>query len=92
MASGSKIKDTVRTVIDADFRAVGVEEYVFSVTANGFLYNMVRIMTGTLLEIMSGKIPADSIPNIIDKKNRAFAGFTAPPDGLYLCEVRYDRF
>ena len=92
MASGSKISDTVRTVHDADFYSVGENEFVFTVSADGFLYNMVRIMVGTLLDIQSGKVAPDSIPLIIDNKDRSFAGHTAPPDGLYLCEVRYDRF
>ncbi|MBR5721028.1 MAG: tRNA pseudouridine(38-40) synthase TruA [Clostridia bacterium] len=92
MASGSKITDTVRTVYDASFYSPCENEYVFSVTANGFLYNMVRIMVGTLLEIQSGKLPVGCIPSIIEKKDRFFAGFTAPPDGLYLCEVRYDKY
>lgn len=92
MASGSKITDTVRTVYDADFYSVGENEYIYSVSANGFLYNMVRIMVGTLLDIQSGKRSSDSIPSIIESKNRSFSGHTAPPDGLYLCEVRYDKF
>ncbi len=92
MASGSKITDTVRTVFQADFNAVGENCFEFSVTADGFLYNMVRIMVGTLLDIQSGKIPKDSIPSIIINRDRKSAGHTAPPDGLYLCEVRYDKF
>lgn len=60
-----------------------------TVEADGFLYNMVRIMVGTLLEISSGKIPADGISDIIIKKNRSFAGATAPACGLYLNKVNY---
>lgn len=92
MASGSKITDTVRTVYDADFCSVGENEFVYSVSADGFLYNMVRIMVGTLLDIQSGKIAQDAVPSIINRLDRSNAGHTAPPDGLYLCEVRYDRF
>jgi tRNA pseudouridine38-40 synthase len=92
MASGSKITDTVRTVYDTDFYSVGENEFIYSVSADGFLYNMVRIMVGTLLDIQSGKIAADSVPSIINCKDRSFAGHTAPPDGLYLCEVRYNKF
>ncbi len=91
MAAGSKIKDSVRTVYDASFYPVCENEYAFTVTANGFLYNMVRIMVGTLLEIQTGKIDLHAIPAIIEKKDRSFAGYTAPADGLYLCEVRYDN-
>lgn len=92
MASGSKITDPVRTVYDADFSFIHDNEFEFTVTADGFLYNMVRIMVGTLLEIQAGKICSNAIPDIIEKKDRFFAGHTAPPDGLYLCEVRYDKF
>ncbi len=59
------------------------------VEADGFLYNMVRIMVGTLLRVAQGKIPADGISAIIEKKDRQFAGPTAPACGLYLNKVRY---
>ena len=59
------------------------------VEADGFLYNMVRIMVGTLLRIQQGKIPPDGILKIIEKKDRAFAGPTAPACGLYLNKVNY---
>lgn len=60
------------------------------VKADGFLYNMVRIMVGTLLRIQQGKLAPDSIPAILAQKNRQFAGPTAPACGLYLNEVNYD--
>lgn len=60
------------------------------VSANGFLYNMVRIMVGTLLRIAQGKIKPNEIPEIIEKKDRNFAGPTVPPQGLYLNKVFYD--
>ena len=60
------------------------------VEADGFLYNMVRIMVGTLLRVQQGKIPVDGITGIIEKKNRKFAGPTAQPCGLYLNRVNYD--
>ena len=59
------------------------------VEADGFLYNMVRIMVGTLLRIAQGKIKEDGIPDIINAKNRKFAGPTAPACGLYLNKVNY---
>lgn len=59
------------------------------VEADGFLYNMVRIMVGTLLRIQQGKIPIDGIPSIIEGKNRQLAGPTAQPCGLYLNKVNY---
>lgn len=62
---------------------------IITVEADGFLYNMVRIMVGTLLRIQQGKIPPDGIPDIIKAKNRKYAGHTAPACGLYLNEVNY---
>lgn len=61
----------------------------FTVAADGFLYNMVRIMTGTLLRVAQGKISPDDILYIIDQKDRHFAGPTAPACGLYLDKVIY---
>ena len=60
-----------------------------TVEADGFLYNMVRIMVGTLLEIAQGKLLPDSIPDIIEKQDRFAAGFTAQACGLYLNKVNY---
>lgn len=61
----------------------------FIVKANGFLYNMVRIMVGTLLRVSQGKIKPNDIPKIINSKKRNFAGPTAPPHGLYLNRIFY---
>lgn len=61
-----------------------------SVQADGFLYNMVRIMVGTLLYTAQGKIAPDRIPEIISAKDRKLAGPTAPPEGLYLNRVFYE--
>ena len=65
------------------------ELVTMKVEADGFLYNMVRIMVGTLLRIQQGKIPADGIEKIIEKKDRKFAGPTAQACGLYLNKVNY---
>lgn len=62
-----------------------------SVAADGFLYNMVRIITGTLADVAVGRISPDEIPSILESKKRARAGVTAPPDGLYLHRVVYGR-
>ncbi len=59
------------------------------VEADGFLYNMVRIMVGTLLRVQQGKITPDEIPSIIEKRNRKYAGPTAQACGLYLNRVNY---
>ena len=65
------------------------EDVIFEFRANGFLYNMVRIAVGTLLEVQQGKISPADISAIISAKDRSRAGFTAPPHGLYLKEVKY---
>ncbi len=88
-SSGSSVDNTVRTVFDAEVGRDG-DIVAFTVSANGFLYNMVRIMTGTLLAVAENKISADDIPEIIASRERSRAGITAPPCGLYLKEVFYD--
>ncbi|MBQ1846737.1 MAG: tRNA pseudouridine(38-40) synthase TruA [Clostridia bacterium] len=86
MASGSDVVSTVRNVFSADVKREG-DDVIFTVSADGFLYNMVRIMTGTLLYIAEGKIEPGSIPEIINGKNRSKAGITVSADGLYLNKV-----
>ncbi len=86
--TGKTKKSTVRTIYRAEAAAVGPELH-FTVTGDGFLYNMVRIMAGTLLEIGWGERPADDIPRLLSGAVRAEAGFTAPPQGLCLMEVQY---
>ena len=88
MASGSSVTDATRTVMRAEVTREG-SRVIFTVSADGFLYNMVRIMTGTLVDVAYGKIKEDEIGDIIDSKDRSRAGMTAPPDGLYLFEVLY---
>ena len=87
-AAGASVRSNVRTVLNASVFREG-DRVVFSVEANGFLYNMVRIMAGTLLYIDEGKLPDGGVPKIIEAKNRLAAGKTAPPEGLYLYRVRY---
>ena len=90
MAQGSKITDAHRTI-----RYTSVERegniISFRVCADGFLYNMVRIMAGTLYEVAVGRREPDSIPALTASCERAKAGQTAPPDGLYLSRVYYCR-
>jgi tRNA pseudouridine38-40 synthase len=88
MATGSKIEDTTRTVYFADVKRNG-DLIEFTVRADGFLYNMVRIMVGTLLDIEKGKINENTIPWIINLRDRKNAGGTAKPDGLYLKKIFY---
>ncbi len=88
MASGSKIEDTVRTVKYANVTREG-ELIKLSIAADGFLYNMVRIIMGTLVEVGEGKREPCDISEIIEARDRRAAGKTAPPDGLYLNKVIY---
>ncbi len=89
MAEGSDVSDTVRTVFDASVTREG-DMISFFVRADGFLYHMVRIMTGTLTDIAFGRLSEDAVAGILESKNRSAAGMTAPPDGLYLHRVVYD--
>ncbi|MBQ7741292.1 MAG: tRNA pseudouridine(38-40) synthase TruA [Eubacterium sp.] len=84
----SDVEDTVRTVYHADVYRKDDMVY-FEFEADGFLYNMVRIMVGTLLFINEGKIKEGELSEIIDSKDRTKAGKTAPPHGLYLNKVNY---
>lgn len=87
-ASGSSVQSTVRTVKSFRVTREG-ENVIMSVSADGFLYNMVRIMVGTLTDITLGRIKPDTIPEIIASCERKNAGVTAPPQGLYLNRVYY---
>ncbi len=94
-AAGSSIDpsdpdaDTVRTITEFDVRRQGSMVYI-TVAADGFLYNMVRIIAGTLLDMEGGKIASGTMADIIASGQRSRAGHTAPPDGLYLDEVFYN--
>ena len=88
-ASGTSSKNSVRTIIKADVRKQG-DRINIELEGNGFLYNMVRIISGTLLDVGLGKIKPKDIPGIIDSKDRTKAGKTLPPYGLYLVEVYYE--
>jgi tRNA pseudouridine38-40 synthase len=83
-----KQDNMVRIVYESKVHRVG-DKVFFTVAANGFLYNMVRIMMGTLLKVQQGKISPDDIPHIIESKSRKLAGPTAPACGLYLNRVFY---
>lgn len=87
--SAKKMKKSTVRRIDAIKITQKDGELQLSFTGNGFLRGMVRILTGTLLEIGLGKRPADSIPEILASLNRESAGFTAPPEGLILWSVEY---
>lgn len=88
LATGSKVKSTVREIYRAELYEQG-DELTFYVEGNGFLYNMVRIIVGTLLYIGKGKIQPDEMESIIASGDREKAGVTVPPQGLYLQKVWY---
>ncbi len=87
-ASGFSVKTTVRTINSLEIKKNG-DIITADVTGNGFLYNMVRIIIGTLVYVGGGRISAADIPDIISSKCRSRAGITAPAKGLCLEEVFY---
>ena len=88
MAAGSDTEDTVREVDYIKIERCG-DIIELRIHANGFLYNMVRIITGTLVEVAFGRFAPSDVEKIISSKNRANSGMTAPPEGLYLNRVDY---
>ncbi len=90
MASGSKIEDTVRTIYRCSVVRDG-DLVRIRVAADGFLYNMVRIIAGTLAEVGHGRRTKAELRAAIDSKDRKNSGQTAPPEGLYLSEVFYPK-
>lgn len=87
-SSGFSAKSTVRTIYRLDvYEKDGV--VIIDVEGNGFLYNMVRIIAGTLVWVGVGKIKAEDMADIISSCDRERAGITAPPDGLYMWGVKY---
>ena len=92
-SSGSKRASPVRTIyrMIVERRAGGIGNHVvMEVTADGFLYNMVRSIVGTLVDIGRGTSDQSSLRQILEARNRQQAGRTAPPQGLFLVNVEYD--
>lgn len=87
-SAGSTVEDKVRTIrcsrVDRDGDVV-----TYTVEADGFLYNMVRILVGTILDVTAGRLSVDSVHRALDTGDRACAGVTAPACGLFLDEVWY---
>lgn len=83
-------KSTVRTLDSIEIKELE-DEVQIVYHGNGFLYNMVRILTGTLLEVGEGTRTPESMKVVLEEKNRQAAGFTAPPQGLILCSVEYEN-
>lgn len=90
MASGGQVKSTIRTVKDLRIEKNGdlIEIYI---TADGFLYNMVRIITGTLIGVGNGKITLEQVSNAIKNKKREELGVTVPPQGLFMYDIKYRK-
>jgi tRNA pseudouridine38-40 synthase len=86
----TEVEDKVRTIETIDFIQQD-DLLTLRFVGNGFLYNMVRILVGTLLEVGAGDRRPEEILSIIEKKDRRFAGKTAPAQGLYLWQVFYDK-
>ncbi|OQC01452.1 MAG: tRNA pseudouridine synthase A [Firmicutes bacterium ADurb.Bin099] len=89
MSAGSKIKKTVRTIYSLDITKDG-DLIIIDIKGNGFLYNMVRIIAGTLTEVGRGNIPVEKIKDIIQSRDRSRCGPTLKASGLCLMEVYYD--
>ena len=88
-AAGAQTQTFVRTIYDCAVKRAG-DEVIISVTGSGFLYNMVRIIAGTLLDVGLGRKSADDIPGIIESGDRRQAGPTLPACGLILIGYEYD--
>ena len=88
-ASGTSSKSSVRIIYETNLYKKDDKIYI-ELTGNGFLYNMVRIIAGTLVEVGLGKIKPEEIPEIIKSPKRENAGKTLPPNGLYLVKVMYE--
>ena len=90
-AAGHGRQTTVRTIHRLDVTKVREDRVRIDVEGNGFLWNMVRIIAGTLIEVGRGMKKAEDMPAILESKDRSKAGPTLPPTGLFLEWVRYDR-
>ena len=85
----TNVEDTVRTVEDIQILEEN-GEIIIRISGNGFLYNMVRIIAGTLIRVGRGYYEPEKVKEILEAKERTEAGVTAPPQGLVLMEIRYN--
>lgn len=88
-AARAQVEHRVRTLYHCDVSEDEPGIFTIQVVGDGFLYHMVRILAGTLVEVGLGKRPPDDIPRILSAKDRSVAGKTLPPDGLVMVEVGY---
>lgn len=86
----SQVQTTVRTIYDCQVEKEG-DEICIRVRGNGFLYNMVRIIAGTLVEVGLGRRKLSTVSQAIEKADRSLAGPTAPPEGLTLIKIEYQK-
>jgi len=89
-ASGTSSKSSIRIIYCAQIIQKENNRIWIELTGNGFLYNMVRIIVGTLVKVGQGEIEPEEIPKIIKARDRKNAGKTLPPQGLYLVKVEYE--
>ena len=89
MASGGQAKTTVRTVKNIEISEKD-KVITMKITADGFLYNMVRIIAGTLVYCGAGKLTPEDVGIILESRDRKTGGITAPPNGLKLISVVYE--
>ncbi len=87
-SGGNPRKTTIRTLTNCELVKNG-QHLTLTLTGDGFLYNMVRIIAGTIVEVGLGKIKPQEIPDILKAQDRTLAGRTLPPHGLYLVNVFY---
>ncbi len=85
----TQVKTNICHLYQAEWSSVG-EEWVFTIKANRFLRNMVRAVTGTLLDVGRGALTIDGLRTIVERKDRCAAGVSMPPQGLFLTRVEYD--
>ena len=88
VSSNATTKTTVRTIYRSTFQKKG-DYFIYCIKGNGFLYNMVRILVGTLLEVGSKKRSFDNLKSLLNGEDRNKSGKTVSPCGLYLKEVNY---
>ena len=84
----TQTETTVRTIYSHEEKRKG-DEILITVTGNGFLYNMVRIIAGTLIQVGKGKFNPEYVKEMLDAKDRTQAGQTAPPQGLTMRRIEY---
>ena len=88
-AVGAQVKTTTRTIYSCEVEKDGNDIITIRVTGNGFLYNMVRIIAGTLIQVGNGQYPPERVKKILDACDRSVSGPTAPAHGLTLMGIEF---